>query len=113
MDNVYHNASILALTSRYEGLPMVLLESKAFGIPSVSFACKCGPKDVIEDGKDGILVPEGNVQEFASALAKLMSDNALLQEMGRNALSSSKKWDFNTIMPQWLELFENILSSRR
>lgn len=113
MDNVYHNASILALTSRYEGLPMVLLESKAFGIPSVSFSCKCGPKDVIEDGKDGILVPEGNVQEFARALAKLMSDNALLQEMGRNALSSSKKWDFNTIMPQWLELFENILSSRR
>ena len=113
MDNVYHNASILALTSRYEGLPMVLLESKAFGIPAVSFDCKCGPRDVIEDGKDGILVPEGNILEFANSLAKLMRDNSLLEEMGRNAFSSAKKWDFNIIMPQWQELFENILSSRR
>ena len=72
MDEVYANASILALSSRYEGLPMVLLEAQAHGVPAVSFACKCGPRDVIENGVNGLLVEEGDIKGMADALCKLI-----------------------------------------
>ena len=74
MKSVYSNASILALSSRYEGLPMVLLEAQAAGVPVVSFECKCGPKDVLTDGVDGVLVREGDVDGLAKGILRLIND---------------------------------------
>ena len=113
MDPVYRNTSLLALTSHYEGLPMVLLEAQAYGIPAVAFTCKCGPRDVITDGIDGLLVPEGDINAFAEALDSLMSDPDRIREMGANAFRAADRWDLETIMKQWTELFESTLSSRR
>lgn len=109
----YQETSIIALTSHYEGLPMVLLESQAFGIPAVSFDCPCGPSEVIRDGENGRLVPEGDVEGFADALLQLMQNGEELVRMGRNALRDASRWDVETIMPQWVHLFEEILSSPR
>ena len=108
MDAVYRGASIFALSSRYEGLPMVLLEAQSYGIPAVSFDCKCGPRDVITDGEDGILVPEGDVPALADALIKLMEDSSLRTRMGRKAREHASRWDKETIMQQWLNLFQEI-----
>jgi len=113
MDAVYRKASILAMTSRYEGLPMVLLEAQAYGIPAVAFRCKCGPADVISDGRDGILVKDGYINAMASALTRLMIDNELRNEMGANARKASGRWDKDKIMGQWIKLFKDISSSRR
>ena len=113
MDSVYRNTSILALSSHYEGLPMVLLEAQAYGVPAVSFTCQCGPRDVITDGVDGILVPEGDVNALAQALDGLIREPERLREMGRNAFRAADRWDRETIMEQWTELFENASSSRR
>ena len=113
MDSVYRNTSILALSSHYEGLPMVLLEAQAYGIPAVAFTCKCGPRDVITDGVDGILVPEGDIPALAQGLDALISQPDRLREMGTNAFRASERWDFESIMKQWLTLFESTLSSRR
>lgn len=113
MANVYANASVLALSSRYEGLPMVLLEAETFGVPCVCFACKCGPKDVIRDGENGLLVPEGDVPALADALLKVIQDPELLSQMGSAAFVDSVRWRPEQIMQQWNSLFENILSSRR
>lgn len=60
--NVYLGASVVAMSSHYEGLPMVLLEAQSFGLPIVAFACQCGPKDIISDGVTGFLVTEGDVE---------------------------------------------------
>lgn len=109
MDRVYRDAAILALSSRYEGLPMVLLEAQSFGIPAVSFNCKCGPSDVISDGKDGLLVREGYIQGLADALLKLITDEKLRFDMGRTAWEHSVRWEKEKIMKQWVTLFENIL----
>lgn len=103
---IYRNASILALSSRYEGLPMVLLEAQAAGLPIVSFSCKCGPKDVIRDGKNGYLVEEGDVQGLAEKLLVLIKDERLRKEMGRQAFEDSKRYDEELIMQQWLKVFE-------
>lgn len=108
MADVYKHASILALSSRYEGLPMVLLEAQSFGLPTVSFDCKCGPRDVITNGIDGLLVEEGNVEELANSLLRLLRDDSLLRKMGTAAKENSKRWDKDIIMRQWEILLKNI-----
>lgn len=106
MVSVYKNASILAMSSRYEGLPMVLLEAQAAGLPIVSFACKCGPKDVITDGVDGFLVEEGNIEQLALKLLTLMQDADLRKQMGAAAYAHSDRYSEERIMKQWIDLFE-------
>lgn len=109
MESIYKNASILALSSRYEGLPMVLLEAQAAGLPVVCFACKCGPKDVITNGIDGILVEEGDIPGLADGLFALMKDDALRKRMGSAAFKSSDRFDEENIMRKWIILFEKQL----
>ncbi len=105
---VYQSSSILAMSSRYEGLPMVLIEAQAAGVPAVSFKCKCGPVDVISDGVDGILVPEGDIDSLASALSRLMSDEALRKRMGVAAFEASARYDEAAVMQKWFDLFEEL-----
>lgn len=108
MKTVYKNASMLALSSKYEGLPMVLLEAQAAGLPIVSFKCKCGPKDVIEDGLDGILVEEGDVEGLAAGMLKLIQDDELRKSMGRAAYQRSERYAEENVMGEWTSLFENL-----
>lgn len=108
MQSAYRNSSILAMSSRFEGLPMVLLEAQAMGLPIVSFACKCGPKDVITDGVDGYLVPEGDVTTLADRLFQLMSDADLRHHMGAAAYKASERFDENVIMDKWIHLFAEL-----
>ena len=109
MAAVYGGASIVALSSRYEGLPMVLLEAQAFGVPVVSFDCKCGPREIVEDGKTGLIVPEGDIYALAKALERLMENDAFRKEMGQNAFRSAGKWRTDAIMEKWTTLFQEIL----
>lgn len=109
VDEIYQQASIFAMTSRYEGLPMVLLEAQAAGLPIVSFDCKCGPKDVIRDGENGILVKDGNIQTFAQKLLHLMKDEELRKEMGRKAFKDSERFDEKRIMRMWTNVFDKII----
>jgi len=103
----YGKASIFALTSRYEGLPMVLLEAQAAGLPIVSYECKCGPRDVLADGSDGYLVPEGDVEGFAGKLAYLISSQELRSAMGDAALTASEHFASEMILSKWNSLLYN------
>lgn len=104
----YLDSSVYVMTSRYEGLPMVLLEAQAFGLPIVSFRCKCGPADVVEDGKNGFLVAEGDVEAFAMQLKKVMADVDLRRKMSENALVASQRFSVEPVMTRWVELFESL-----
>lgn len=104
----YQNAAFLVMSSRYEGLPMVLLEAQAAGLPIVSFACKCGPKDVITDGEDGLLVPEGDIAGLADGMKRLMDDEDLRHRMGQAAFRHSDRYDKERIMTQWDNLFHEL-----
>lgn len=112
METLYRSASILAMTSRYEGLPMVLLEASAFGIPAVCFDFKCGPKDVITPGESGLIVPEGDIDAFADALLQLIRNPEQRKAMGRSAYAHAGRWQSDNILKQWTDLFEETLSSR-
>lgn len=111
MDEIYMNASVFVMTSKYEGLSMVLLESQSYGIPAVSFACKCGPRDIIENGVNGFLVEDGDVGLFASRLETLMRDAKLRKSMGAKAREKSTRFSEESIMSQWDVLFKDLANT--
>ena len=108
MGDVYRQASVFALSSRYEGLPMVLLEAQAYGLPIVAFDCKCGPRDVVTPGQDGLLVAEGDVSALADALSTLIHDGQMRSGMAAKARENALRWDKERIMQKWTTLLENI-----
>lgn len=105
----YLNSSIYVLTSRYEGLPMVLLEAQACGLPIVSFRCKCGPEDIVDNGITGFLIDEGDIQGFAESLRLLMGDVDMRESMGKEALKNSANFSQECIMKYWTELFNSLV----
>ena len=108
IDKVYLDASLLAMSSRYEGLPMVLLEAQAFGLPIVSFACKCGPKDIVANGETGFLVEENDIEGLARQLVKVMKDKNLRKQMGRKAKEASLRYAEDAVMAKWTALFDSL-----
>ena len=109
MDSVYRTASLLAMSSRYEGFGLVLAEAQAYGIPAVSFDCKCGPRDIITNGEDGFLIPEGDVAALANGIHRLVNNDLLRRRMGVLARKHANRWDKEVIMQRWRVLFETEL----
>ena len=108
MPSEYRRAALIALSSHYEGLPMALIEAQAYGVPAVSFDCHCGPREVIVDGETGLLVPEGDVAALARALLALIRDPERRQRLGEQAARLAVRFDFETIMKQWDDLFKSL-----
>lgn len=109
----YLKHSALVLSSRNEGMPMVLLEAMACGLPLISYTCQCGPKDLIRDEYNGLLVPEGDVDGLAQAIMRVIEDEKLRKRMGANALEESKNYLQDAIMPRWENLLHNLLTTSR
>ena len=108
MPSEYRRAALIALSSHYEGLPMALIEAQAYGVPAVSFDCHCGPREVIVDGETGLLVPEGDVAALARALLALIRDPERRHRLGEQAARLAVRFDFETIMKQWDDLFKSL-----
>ena len=105
----YAASSFLVMSSHYEGFPMVLLEAMACGLPGVCFTFPCGPKDVIEDGKNGLLVPEGDIPALAGAMERLMRDQALRERMSTAAREIIRTYSEEKVMQQWIQCFNSLL----
>ena len=83
---------------------MVLIEAMACGVPAVCFDFLCGPRDIIANGVNGLIVPEGNLQAFADSMQKLMENPDLLEDMSSHAKGISETYSQDSIMKRW-ELF--------
>ncbi len=104
----YNESSLFVLSSRYEGFGMVLIEAMSAGLPCVAFTCPCGPKDIITNHEDGLLVENGNIDKLADAICYLIEHPEERQQMGRKAVASSQRYREKSIMQYWIELFENL-----
>ena len=101
------SSSIFVLSSIFEGFPLVLIEAMSCGLPVVSYTCPTGPKDMITEGKDGFLVPVNDENGLAEQICRLIEDDVLRVEMGRNALEKSHQYQMESITAQWMQLFNN------
>ena len=106
----YTRSSILVMSSNYEGFPMAMVEGMTCGLPAVSFDFQCGPRDMIRDGVNGILVRNGDEEGLGAALTALMSDDARRKSMGMEAARVAERYSQEKVMNQWQDCFRSILS---
>lgn len=100
------NASVYAMTSESEGLPMVLLEAMSFGIPCIAYKTQSGVCDIIDDST-GFIVDNRNASEYLEKLELLLTNSELRNEMALNCISKSKEFSEEKIVKFWIDILKN------
>lgn len=104
INDYYRDSDMALMTSRYEGLPLVLLEAKSWSLPVVAYDCPTGPQEIINQGEDGFLVPMNDKTTFLARMDQLASDDALFYAMSQNTQITALKFDGKQIKQSWLAL---------
>jgi glycosyltransferase involved in cell wall biosynthesis len=97
----YLNSSIYVMSSRFEGLPMVLIEAQSCGLPIISFNCPQGPSEVIDDKVDGLLIEPNNIEAFSDAVIAIIKDENMRKQFGKMAKINSDKYSPYNIYLLW------------
>lgn len=108
LEQRYKDYGMCVMTSSREGMPLVLLEAKANGLPIVAFDVKTGPKEIVNDEKDGLLIPDMDVNKMADAICRLIEHPDLREQMSNHALSTVDAFSKETILKQWIDFIESI-----
>ena len=101
-------ASVFVLSSRFEGFPLILLEAMSKGMGIVSFDCPTGPADIVDDHRNGLLVPHEDVEGLARAIREMVEDEELRRRTAAAAIETAQQYTIEAIGPLWLELFEGL-----
>ncbi len=104
----YLESSIFVLSSRHEGFGLVLAEAMATGVPCVAFDCPCGPRDIIRDGEDGLLVEPRNIEALAKGICYLIEHDNIRRQYGAAARKNAARFREDDIMKKWIALFESL-----
>ncbi len=108
VSNVMSRSAIYVLSSRYEGLPMSLIEAMDAGCCCVSFDVQTGPRDIIKNGYDGVLVKNQNIEAMAEALSYVISNDEVRTLMSQRAPISIKRFDIYRVLDRWEILFRKV-----
>ena len=106
-------ADLFVMPSRFEGFPMALCEAMACGLPVLAADCLSGPRDIIEDGVDGLLVRTEDVDALAVGLDQLMSDPVKRQQLAKNAPNVLDQFGVEQVMGIWQEAIDRVIARRR
>ena len=98
----YLNAKFLVLSSHYEGFPNVIIEAMSFACPVISFDCDYGPKEIIKNENNGILVPQGNIKLLSKEINRLYTNSELNKKLSYNCYKDSKLYDVSKIAQKWI-----------
>ena len=110
IEDIYMHSDFYVLSSRYEGWGLVLLEAMGCGIPCVSFDCPDGPKDIIQDGVNGLLVRNGDIYELANKICWMIEHPDERIRMGQNGRVRAQDFTKDEIMKKWKHLFEGLVT---
>lgn len=109
----YQESSIFVLSSRFEGFGVVVVEAMSCGLPVVSFACPCGPKDIITNGKDGFLITPDDLEDMVNKICYLIEHEDMRKQMGQQAIKRSQDYDISIIGKHWKLFFESLISTNK
>lgn len=109
VEDYYRSAAVFVLSSRFEGLPMTLLEAKTYALPIVSFDCQTGPRDIVTDGVNGKLIEPFDTEKMAVILRELMQNKEKRIKWSQNAEDGMEAFSLDQIMEQWNVVFEEIV----
>jgi glycosyltransferase involved in cell wall biosynthesis len=107
-EKFYRIASVFLMTSVFEGLPMTLIEAQNFGCIPVAMDSFASIRDIIDDGQNGFIIPNNDLNSFAEKICILMDDVGLREKMAKNGMESVKKFSLESIIEKWEELFEEL-----
>jgi GalNAc-alpha-(1->4)-GalNAc-alpha-(1->3)-diNAcBac-PP-undecaprenol alpha-1,4-N-acetyl-D-galactosaminyltransferase len=108
---VMQTAALFVLPSRFEGFPNALLEAMACGLPVISFDCPYGPREIISEGVDGMLIPPQDVPALTVAMAQLMRDPTQRYRLGYAAQSVRERFHPDAIMSMWEAMLTPLVAS--
>jgi GalNAc-alpha-(1->4)-GalNAc-alpha-(1->3)-diNAcBac-PP-undecaprenol alpha-1,4-N-acetyl-D-galactosaminyltransferase len=94
-------ASVFVLSSRYEGFPNALLEAMAMGCAVIAANCSSGPREIIRDGHDGLIVPPENAPAIAEALKRVLGDDRLRLRLGESAIAVRERFGSDRVLQLW------------
>jgi glycosyltransferase involved in cell wall biosynthesis len=103
--------SVFVLSSRFEGFGIVVVEAMSKGLAVVSFDCPRGPGEIIDDGRDGVLVPAGDVDALSRALLDVVGDEERRRALGAAALQTAHRYDPKTVGADWVALLDDLVRS--
>lgn len=106
IEQIYQKSSLFVMSSRFEGLPMVLIEAQTFGLPIISFDCPHGPAEVIHHQKNGLLVENQNVTALANAMLSLMQNDEQREQYSLQAFKDAERFQEYSILTMWKNLLE-------
>jgi glycosyltransferase involved in cell wall biosynthesis len=112
LDEELAKASIYALSSRFEGFPMTLLEALNCGLPVAAFDCPTGPSEIIVDGASGLLVPPEDTAELGAALCRLIEDEPFRRRLGHAARTTAAAYGPDAIRLRWETLFTSLIKAK-
>lgn len=109
IDYRYRESAMFVMTSRFEGLPMTLLEAKYYKLPIVSFDIKTGPRECILDGINGYLIEEDDVEYMADRVITLIEQDSKRINFSKHALDDTEKFSLCEIVEKWNEIIEKVV----
>jgi glycosyltransferase involved in cell wall biosynthesis len=108
----YKKASFFVMSSMHEGLPVVLIEALFYGLPAVSYDCPYGPREIIKDSVNGVLVENGNIAALSETIVKLALDTPFREKLAAGTADSVSKFSMQEISADWDRFFSDILNKR-
>ena len=105
IEKEYVKSDILAMTSRYEGFGLVLVEAQSCGVPTIAYDCDFGPRNIINDGVDGYLIENKNKKKFGDALVELINDENKRKKFSEVSINNSKRFSIEAVVEKWQEMF--------
>jgi len=104
----YAMSDIFLLTSRWEGMPLVIDEAMFFQLPIIAFDCETGPREMINHGINGFLIPPGNCDRFVETMIALSQDPVLLAKIKQGCSFSIEQRSDRVIFTKWNNLFNQL-----